>query len=508
LENLENILIKVISIGHHILGATANAFPAIVMALLVLFAVLPAIPVVRATPSTLVVDDDGFVTATDCDDPLTPAYTSIQVAINAASDGDEIIVCPGTYAERITISKNGLTVRSFDGSAVDGTPDTVIKPGELTPAAVVISGNDNKFIGFYIKDTTSGHGHAHRGIFVQGDRNLVEKNLVEGRGNAGPADIGILVRNELNVGDGVAEDNSIIGNEVTNIFDGIATVSVASNRAAKGTIIQHNNVHYVFNVGVAADKTPDTSVMFNEIVNNKIGVKFNSRSDISLSGAGTIIKCNNIYDNVLYDAENIATDGSVLMAEYNWWGSAAGPDLTKLLGAVEYDPWLTTVWEEAEECRPPPPPVKVGRMTGGGFIVGDMTIDGITEKVRLNFGFELHCDASKVPNNLQINWRPLSGGPTYIFHLESMNSALCFETPADQGMPLAPFDTHVGSGTGRFKMGNSPWQPATISWRFVDAEEPGAGTDELSIVIVMGSTTYSISGKITGGNIQAHSGDP
>jgi hypothetical protein len=63
------------------MGAMARAFPAIVMALLVLFAVLPAIPVVRATPSTLVVDDDGFATATDCDDTSTPAYTSIQAAI-------------------------------------------------------------------------------------------------------------------------------------------------------------------------------------------------------------------------------------------------------------------------------------------------------------------------------------------------------------------------------------------------------------------------------------------
>jgi hypothetical protein len=495
------------NIGINEVKMMARAFTAIVMVLLVLSAILPAIPVVRATPSTLVVDDDGVGCGA-----LVATFISIQAAINAASDGDEIIVCPGNYAEQITISKNGLTVKSFDGSAVDGTPDTVIEPGELTPAAVVISGNDNKFIGFYIKDTTSGHGHAHRSIFVQGDRNLVEKNLVEGRGNVGFADIGILVRGG-GVGDGIAEDNSIIDNEVTNIYDGIATVSTALNNAAKGTIIQHNNVHDVFNVGVAADRTPVTSVMFNEIVNNKIGVKFNSRSDIGLSGAGTIVKCNNIYDNSLYDAENIATDGSVLMAEYNWWGSTTGPASGKIFAdplsnGVDYDPWLTTVWEEAEECRPPPPPVEVGRMTGGGFIVGDMTIDGTTEKVRLNFGFELHCDASKAPNNLQINWRPLSGGPTYIFHLESMGSALCFETPADQGMPPAPFDTHVGSGTGRFKVGNSPWQPATIEWRFVDAGEPGAGTDELWIVIVVGSTTYSISGKITGGNIQAHSGDP
>jgi hypothetical protein len=181
-------------------------------------------------------------------------------------------------------------------------------------------------------------------------------------------------------------------------------------------------------------------------------------------------------------------------------------------------PAIPAIWANDEEYipeapereyLPPPSPVKVGRMTGGGVIVGDMIINRTTTiVVRLNFGFELHCDASKAPNNLQINWRPSSGGPSYIFHLESMSSALCFETPANQDVPPAPFDTHVGSGTGRFKVGSSPWQPATIRWRFVDAGEPGAGTDELSIIIVVGSTTYSISGKITGGNIQAHAGDP
>jgi len=170
-------------------------------------------------------------------------------------------------------------------------------------------------------------------------------------------------------------------------------------------------------------------------------------------------------------------------------------------------PLTECVPTEPRECQPGEP-VKVGRMTGGGFIVGDMRINQTTIEVRLNFGFELHCDVSKTPNNLQINWRPLSGGPTHIFHLESMDFASCFETPANQDVPPAPFDTHVGSGTGRFKVGNSPWQTATIKWAFVDAGEPGAGTDFLVIAIVVGPTTYVIFGWITGGNIQAHAGDP
>ena len=55
--------------------------------------------------SVLVVDDDGQATATDCDDP-TPCYSSIQDAINDASDGDIIKVCPGAYGGFVTINKS------------------------------------------------------------------------------------------------------------------------------------------------------------------------------------------------------------------------------------------------------------------------------------------------------------------------------------------------------------------------------------------------------------------
>ena len=472
-----------------------RAFLSAVIVLLVLSTVLPAIPVVRAAPATLVVDDDGQASPTDCNATDT-AYTSIQDAINNAIDGDEIVVCPGTYNEQITINKNGLKVRSFDGSAVDGTPDTVIEPNELIPAAVVISGNENEFVGFYIKDSTTGHSHAHRGIFVQGDRNIVKNNLIEGRGNVGDADVGILVRG-AGVGDGVARDNQILHNNVKNIFDGIQSVSVAPNNAASGTKVQFNYVHDVFHVGIAADRTPDTIIMFNEAVRNGIGIYY--RSDPALSGAGTIVRCNNIYDNSLYDAQNMATDGSILLAELNWWGSPGGPAPGKISGVVDYDPWLPFEWEEIG-CDGV---VTVGRIMGGGFIV---TVG--SETVWLNFIFNLHCDVSKSPNILRIVWRPLPGGPIHIFQLTNMETGFCLETDADQGMPLASFDTHIGSGTGRFKVGSSPWQTASVRWRFVDAGEPGRDTDELFIEIVTNAATYIFSGRISGGNIQARGDDP
>ena len=53
-----------------------------------------------ASPSTLVVDDDGMATVADCNAP-DPTYVTITAAIAAASPGDTIKVCPGLYNEQV-----------------------------------------------------------------------------------------------------------------------------------------------------------------------------------------------------------------------------------------------------------------------------------------------------------------------------------------------------------------------------------------------------------------------
>lgn len=79
--------------------------------LLVMVAVL-ALTARPAVAATLVVDDDGFATATDCDDSTTSASTTIGAAVTAASAGDTILVCPGTYTEQVTVTTNNLTRQS------------------------------------------------------------------------------------------------------------------------------------------------------------------------------------------------------------------------------------------------------------------------------------------------------------------------------------------------------------------------------------------------------------
>lgn len=57
-----------------------------------------------AQAATLVVDGDGMASATNCAD-MDPAYLTISLAVMAASPGDTIKVCPGSYAEQCKSTK-------------------------------------------------------------------------------------------------------------------------------------------------------------------------------------------------------------------------------------------------------------------------------------------------------------------------------------------------------------------------------------------------------------------
>ena len=61
-------------------------------------------------------------------------YWTIQAAVNAASTGDRIRVCPGTYAEQVSIpaGKNNLTLESMrHWAAVIQTPTAIGSPSTI-----------------------------------------------------------------------------------------------------------------------------------------------------------------------------------------------------------------------------------------------------------------------------------------------------------------------------------------------------------------------------------------
>jgi hypothetical protein len=74
------------------------------------------------------------------------AYTTIQSAINAAASGDTIVVCSGTYAEQLSVSKS-LTIDAEIGAFLVPASltqnATSLETGDAIAAAVFISGAAN-----------------------------------------------------------------------------------------------------------------------------------------------------------------------------------------------------------------------------------------------------------------------------------------------------------------------------------------------------------------------------
>jgi len=96
----------------------------------------------------------------------------------------------------------------------------------------------------------------------------------------------------------------------------------------------------------------------------------------------------------------------------------------------------------------------------------------------LTHGFELHCDATQAPNNLEINW---NGNR---FHLDKLVKAECIDDGTHNEPPPSPhpgptLDVYKGEGYGLYngKCG------AYATWSMDDNGEPGKTDHILSLVI-------------------------
>lgn len=111
----------------------------------VLLAVLAALPVAvpAAGAGTIrVVDDDGRGTAASCD-AATATFKRIQKAVDASGAGDTVRVCPGVYAERVTITgaRSGLLlVASTPLGATIRDPGGWASPQPPVVAITAVSG--------------------------------------------------------------------------------------------------------------------------------------------------------------------------------------------------------------------------------------------------------------------------------------------------------------------------------------------------------------------------------
>ncbi len=102
---------------------------------------------------------------------------------------------------------------------------------------------------------------------------------------------------------------------------------------------------------------------------------------------------------------------------------------------------------------------------------------------QVNYGMDLHCDASIQPNYLQITW-----GRGDVFVMETMTAASCTGRP---------FNTHSGVGAGTINGETG----ANVQWTLVDNGDPGVRRDAGQIIVrnAAGEIVLEISGKISDG---------
>ncbi|MCA9293199.1 MAG: hypothetical protein KDA20_05240 [Phycisphaerales bacterium] len=94
-------------------------------------------------------------------------FVTIQAAVNAAGDGDEIIVSPGTYSERINLLGKAITLRSTDPNDPAVVAATIIDGQGLGTVVTCDSGEgtNTEILGLTIR---GGHAESGGGVFIAG----------------------------------------------------------------------------------------------------------------------------------------------------------------------------------------------------------------------------------------------------------------------------------------------------------------------------------------------------
>jgi len=158
-------------------------------------------------------------------------YSTIQAAIDAAIDGDEIIVSPGTYGP-ISVTGRDIILRSTEPTNRDVVVSTIIQRGP-GGSVVVFSGTETEactLSGFTITHSVgSGRGIEGRGTLAGIRNNVIRDNRSTENGGG------------IHDCDGVIEDNTIEWNSASGNggglygCDGIIQNNVISNNSSADT---------------------------------------------------------------------------------------------------------------------------------------------------------------------------------------------------------------------------------------------------------------------------------
>ena len=359
--------------------------------------------------------------------PCTGTYSTISAAVAAASPGDTIQVCPGTYNEQVSISKKLTLIGAkagVDARTRATTGESIINNScgsvQIFADSVVIDGFtiqgstdlDPCYIaGIYTNPGGFGYDGGYQilnnivqnniiGIEMDNTGVLpakVEHNLIQNNNNPGP-DGGTGIDTNFGANKITVNANKFVGNSNSAIgnFGGGSNLTFsnnefASNRRAIGVFaitsstISGNNMHNSTGATTADIRffggVSGVAITCNNLASGAgIGIRIDDECP-GCPNSSITINNNNISGypvaGLQVDTLSYAGGPGSLDATNNWWGSSTGPTIASnpggtgepivdLDGVVKYSPFLTTL----SSCAPVPqigPPTNKDQCKNDGW---------------------------------------------------------------------------------------------------------------------------------------------
>jgi len=227
-------------------------------------------------------------------------YPSIQAAVSAAellSPPAIVRVCPGTYAEQVTIS-GALTLEGIAGSGASAGEDAVV----ITPPATGL-----------VKSTSDMRGPVAAQIFVTGTTGVSISNLtVDGTGNQVSGDDlrGILYQDASGTVNHVAVRNEVPNDTPTGAQSGQGIFVETTSSSSADLTVENSSVHNYNKNGIVARYAGATLTATGNYVQGAGPISYIAQNgiEIAFSGAGGSIKDNTVIDNFYIPTSSSASD--------------------------------------------------------------------------------------------------------------------------------------------------------------------------------------------------------
>ncbi|MBS3741228.1 MAG: right-handed parallel beta-helix repeat-containing protein [Candidatus Cloacimonetes bacterium] len=243
-----------------------------------------------------------IITGVNAETINVPAdYDSIQVAIEAAENGDIVLVQPGTYTDNIDFLGKSITVGSLFLTTQDTTyiSETIIDGDSLGSVVKFQNGEDSSAVlcGFTI---TNGSAHSGAGIYVHSaSPHLHNLNIIDNVGDNGGGIYCYLASPRIS--------QTYIGENIAGSGGGAMFINNSNARLENLTIA--NNSTYYSGAGIYCGSNSEIDVY-------KVVIEYNQAGDYGYGGGIFCTTASPHFENVILKGNRAYNGGAIECYDY------------------------------------------------------------------------------------------------------------------------------------------------------------------------------------------------